>query len=73
MFVRYRAKNDLFIARELQSMNISLGDAGTEILANYKNIQKRLEYIWNRFTNIRDPNFLDVTLNEDAESVMKVP
>ena len=48
-------------------MNISLSESGTEILANYKNIYKRLEFAWKKFENIRDPFAKDVIDNDDEE------
>jgi len=38
VFVRYRAKDDMQLAKELSELNINLGDSGIEIVANYRNI-----------------------------------
>lgn len=42
------------IGDELQEMNMSLGINGTEILANYKNIEKTLEKAFKKFRRIRN-------------------
>ena len=38
VFIRYRAKDDMQLAKELSELNINLGDSGIEIIANYRNI-----------------------------------
>ena len=71
VFVRYRAKNDMSIAKELQEMNISLSESGAEMMANYKNIKKRLELALASFRNVRkeDLNELEVSISEDTSNM----
>ena len=38
VFLRYRAKNDLLLSKELQEMNLNLEKHGVELRANTKNI-----------------------------------
>ena len=38
IFIRYRAKNDVNLTKEISDMNLNLGDSGTELKANAKDI-----------------------------------
>ena len=38
IFIRYRAKNDVNLIKEISYMNLNLGDSGTELKANAKDI-----------------------------------
>ena len=38
IFIRYRAKNDVNLIKEISDMNLNLGDSGTELKANAKDI-----------------------------------
>ena len=38
IFIRYRAKNDVNLIKEISDMNLNLGDSGTELKAKAKDI-----------------------------------
>ncbi len=40
IFIRYRAKNDVNLIKEINDMNLNLGDNGTELKANAKDIER---------------------------------
>jgi hypothetical protein len=40
IFIRYRAKNDVNLIKEISDMNLNLGDSGTELKANAKDIYR---------------------------------
>ena len=43
IFIRYRAKNDGNLIKEINDMNINLSDSGTELKANAKDIQQIID------------------------------
>ena len=67
IFIRYRAKNDMSIGKELQEMNISLSESGAEMMANYKNIKKRIEHALKQFASIRKERVTEEIMNETHE------
>jgi hypothetical protein len=56
VFIRYRAKNDLNLTKEINDMNINLGNNGTELKANAKDIQRIINEALKKCTSYAEPN-----------------
>ena len=54
IFIRYRAKNDLNLIKEINDMNSNLSDNGTELKANAKDIDKVIDEAFKRCSNSVD-------------------
>jgi len=51
IFIRYRAKKDGNLIKEINDMNLNLSDSGTELMANAKEINKIIDEALKKFSN----------------------
>ena len=54
IFIRYRAKKDGNLIKEINDMNLNLSDSGTELMANAKEINKIIDEALKKFSNELD-------------------
>ena len=63
IFIRYRAKKDNNLIKEINDMNSNLSDSGIELMANAKDINKVIDEALRKCTNevgnvgLNDSNF----------------
>ena len=56
IFIRYRAKNDVNLIKEINDMNLNLGNNGTELKANAKDIERVINEALRKFTSFSEPS-----------------